>query len=144
MRAIFLRYGLVIVLALAAVVTGIAYHGSGLYTGPNNVDAPSWPRGTEIFTLLMVAGLLVGLKYPIYETVASVLRKRYDTRSMTGLFYAFYAAALVIDLHSLFVSTRPVADSGFAVFAVILFSPPVLILGLIVLGLMVLANPQKK
>lgn len=134
MKAAFIRYGLVVAAAIATVVLTIVYYGSGLYGGEGTLAPVRLPRGSEYLTFLALITLLIGLKYPVYDLVADWLQQRYRSRNLTALRHAAFTLALAVDLLSLSASLKPVPDAGFAIFAVIIVSPPILLISLIVLG----------
>lgn len=136
MKAALLRYGITVAIILATVLLSVFYYSSELYTGPRNARLPELPRGDEIFSLLWMAFLIVGLKYLIYDGTTLKFRRKLSSRAADVVFYAGYGLALAIDVYAVFISSAPLADAGFAVLATIMYSPVVMIAALIALSVM--------
>lgn len=122
-----LRYGLVSVLLISVHLIALWYYSSGVYRGRANVPLRAFPEDVDFFFVLTFAPTLIGLKYMAYDIAVRAFTKGYRTRSLMLCFLAGYAAALVYDVACLVAASKPIADSGFAIFGFLLHSPLILI-----------------
>jgi hypothetical protein len=116
------------------------YYRSNAYTGIRDVTNPD--RSIDMLTVVFILGICVFLKYLIYDWLGRRLLKRNPAIYFVAMFWAFYALALAIDAFAIFSATKPAVDSGFAIFGIILYSPPLLLIGLLLMG--VVAFLRKK
>ena len=96
-------------------------------SGPSKRPAQglSWGRG--LFYVLTFAPTIVGLKYLAYDVAVRAFTKDYRKRSLMLCFVAGYVAALAYDVACLVAVSKPVADSGLAIFGVLMHSPLILL-----------------
>ncbi|MHA7262231.1 hypothetical protein ACX80W_03390 [Arthrobacter sp. TMN-37] len=145
MGGVALRYCAVLVLAAAAHLAGLWFHSSGVYHGPANVPLTQFPEDADFGFVLTFAASIIGLKYVVYELIARTFSRNFESRAARACFYAGYVVALMIDLASLFSSSEPIADAGFALLAAVLCSPVVLIVcAAVIVGITCWANRPVK
>jgi hypothetical protein len=141
MKKALLRYVAVVVLAIATSLLSILYYQSSLYGG-GNIEPAKLPVGKDIINMLLFASLFIGAKYLIYDGLVQFFTRRGRTKNTTIIFYLAYAVALYMDLWAIFASFTPISDAGFAVLASIIYTPPILIVSLVVIG--ILASKTKQ
>jgi hypothetical protein len=122
-----LRYGAVSVLLISVQLFSVWFHSTGNYQGQANVPLRRFPEDMDFFFILTFAPTVVGLKYFAFDAAVRVFTKDYRTRALMLFFIAGYAAALAYDIACLFAASKPIADSGFAIFGVLLHSPLILL-----------------
>lgn len=127
MGGLALRYWAVVILAAATHLAGLWFHSSGIYQGPANVPLSQFPENVDFVFVLTFAATMIGLKYVVYELAVRAFTGNYKTPAIRLCFYAGYAAALAIDMASIFSSSKPIADVGLAIVAAVFQSPLVLI-----------------
>jgi hypothetical protein len=126
-RGVALRYGAVVILAATTHLAGFWFHSAGIHQGPANISLRKFPGDVDFVFVGTFAGSIIGLKYVVYEFTAKVCTRNRKTPATRLCFWAGYGIALVIDLASLFLSSEPIADAGFALLAAVLHSPLALI-----------------
>lgn len=122
-----LRYGVVSVLLICVHLVALWYYSSGVFRGQANVPLRAFPEDVDFFFVLTFAPTIIGLKYLAYDVAVKAFIKTYRTRSLMVCFVAGYAAALAYDVACLVAVSKPIADSGFAIFGFLLHSPLILI-----------------
>lgn len=127
MGAVALRYGAVVILAAATHLAGLWFHSSGIYQGPANVPLSQFPENVDFAFALTFAATMIGIKYVVYQLAVRAFTGSYKSPAIGLCFYAGFAAALVIDMVSIFSSSKPIADAGFAILAAVFQTPLVLI-----------------
>ncbi len=143
LRSVALRYGAVVVLAAATQLAGLWFYSAGVYGGRSNIALRRFPEDVDFIFVWTFAASIIGLKYVVYEFTAKPCTRTRDTPATRIWFYAAYAIALVIDLASLFLSSRPIADAGFAMLGAVLYSPPVLIAAAFAIAAMAYWNARR-
>lgn len=128
MRQILIRTLATYLIALAIGALAYLFFESSLYTGPRTaVEAQ-----TSLINFLIVLFVLVAIKFAIYDSIASAILKRYRTSFLKISFYGGYVVALAIDLFSIFMAFQPIY-MNLALYGTIAYSPPILLLALILL-----------
>jgi hypothetical protein len=122
-RGTALRHGVVSVLLITVQLVTLWFHSSGVYRGQANVPLRAFPGDVDFFYVLTFAPTIVGLKYLAYDVAVRAFTKDYRKPSLMLCFIAGYVAALAYDVACLVAVSKPVADSGFAIFGVLLHSP---------------------
>jgi hypothetical protein len=107
------------------------YYRSDLYTGVRTVTNPD--NDVNILAVAFILGICVFLKYLLYDWLGRKLLKRSPSIYLKAkaMFWSVYSLALAIDILAIFSSSKPAVDSGFAIFGLILYSPPLLLVGLL-------------
>ncbi|WP_455833551.1 hypothetical protein [Pseudarthrobacter siccitolerans] len=126
-RGTALRYGVVSVLLITVQLVTMWFYSSEVYRGQANVPLRAFPGDVDFFFVLTFAPTIVGLKYLAYDVAVRAFTKDYRKRSLILCFVAGYAAALAYDVACLVAVSKPVADSGFAIFGVLMHSPLILL-----------------
>lgn len=135
-RGTWLRYGLLSVLLIGIHLVIAWYFSDGVYQGGANVPLRKFPEDVDVFFVLTFTPTFIGLKFLWYDSAVRSFTKGYRPPAVMVVFIAGYVVALAIDVACLIAASKPIADSGFAVFGSILQSPFVLILaGAVVAGL---------
>ncbi|TDK27972.1 hypothetical protein E2F48_02370 [Arthrobacter crusticola] len=116
-----------VILAAVAHLAGFWFHSAGVYEGPANVQIRKFPEDVDFLFVGTFAASIIGLKYVVYEFTARAFGRSRGSRATRVCFYTGYVIALAIDMASLFLSSEPVADAGFALLGAVLKSPLVLI-----------------
>lgn len=122
-----LRYCAVVILMTATQLAGLWFHSSGVCQGSANVPLSEFPEDVDFVFVLTFAATMIGLKYLVYELAVRAFTGNSRTPAIRLWFNAGYAAALVIDMASVFSSSKPIADAGFAILAAVFQTPLVLI-----------------
>lgn len=136
MKYSFMRYVCVVVLIVATIFAAITYYRSGMYTGVSNIPLPSYPTGNDYLNIIWTAGLLVGLKYAIYDLVGGRIIKNAVNRAPRIVHYTAYGLALACDLLIVWSANQPISDSGLVLLAAIFYTPAILVIGLIISSVM--------
>jgi hypothetical protein len=135
-RGTWLRYGLLSALLIGVHLGTLWFFSEGVYQGGANVPLLSFPEDVDVLFVLTFTPTLIGLKFLWYDSAVRAITKGYTPTAVMVVFIGGYLVALAIDLACLIAASKPIADSGFAIFGSILQSPFVLILaGAIVAGL---------
>lgn len=99
----------------------------GRLSGARDLPLREFPEDVDFVFVLTFAATMIGPKYLVYELAVRASTGNYRTPAMRLCFYAGYASALVIDMASVFSSSKPIADAGFVVLAAVFQTPLVLI-----------------
>ena len=126
-RGAALRYCAAVVVISATDLVARWFYSSGVYQDSSNLPLRNFPQDVDFFFVLTFAATLIGLKYLIYDLSVRALTRHYRSPAILVWVYAGYLAALSLDMAAVFFSSTPVADAGFAILAVILQSPLVLL-----------------
>jgi len=135
-RGTWLRYGLLSALLIGVHSGALWFFSEGVYHGGANVPLRRFPQDVDVFFVLTFTPTFIGLKFLWYDAAVRSFTKGFRPPAVMVVFIAGYVVALAIDVACLIAGSKPIADSGFAIFGSILQSPLVLILaGAIVAGL---------
>ncbi|MHC6591520.1 hypothetical protein [Arthrobacter sp. C152] len=126
-RGTWLRYGLVSALLVGIHVGSTWFFSEGVYQGGSNVPLIKFPQDVDVFFVLTFTPSLIGLKYLVYDSAVRAVTKNYRPTALMVVFAAGYAVALAMDVAGLIASSKPIADSGFAILGAIFQTPLVLL-----------------
>ena len=122
------------------LVSGIAewyYHESGLYGKDHGVGpGPTVPWQELVVNMALVSILLIGAKYLVYLFLClpSMARTNGAERTVWQvIIFGILAIAIYIDYYAVFLSSEPQVDSGFVILAVLFYSPPLLVIGMVLI-----------
>lgn len=85
--------------------------------------------------LILILNGVVAIKFLIYEGVTEVVKKVFREPVTQPWFWIGYALCLLLDVFFVNATIQDEADSGFAYFGTILFTPWVLVAALVVMAL---------
>ncbi|MGX5718107.1 hypothetical protein [Arthrobacter sp. MAHUQ-56] len=135
-RGTWLRYGLLSALLIGIHLGTLWFFSDGVYHGGANVPLRRFPEDVDVFFVLTFTPTFIGLKFLAYDSAVRAITKGYTPAAVMVVFIAGYVVALAMEIAFLIAASKPVADSGFAIFGSILQTPFVLLLaGAIVAGL---------
>lgn len=126
-RGTWLRYGLVSALLIGIHVGSLWFFSEGVYRGKANVPLTKFPQDVDVFFVLTFTPSLIGLKYMVYDSAVRAATKNYRPPAAMVVFAAGYVVALAMDVAGLVASSKPIADSGFAILGAIFQTPLVLL-----------------
>lgn len=126
-RGTWLRYGLVSALLIVIQVGSMWFFSEGVYRGKANVPLIKFPQDVDVFFILTFTPSLIGLKYLVYDSAVRAATKNSKPPAVMVVFAAGYVVALAMDVAALIASSKPIADSGFAVLGAIFQTPLVLL-----------------
>jgi hypothetical protein len=134
MKQTLKRYGIVIGAVLASGLLAYGLFSTPLYFGARTAPMPTLPSLGGWFNIVLYATVFVGLKYLVYEALASVISGHNRSQLRQRIFWAGFGVALFIDCLMTALSLRQVSDSGYAVLGILIGSPIALLLALGGLG----------
>ena len=100
---------------------------SAIYQGAANVPLSGFPEDVDFVCVLTFAATVIGLKYLVYEVPLKAFTGTYRNRASWPCYYTGYAAALILDMASIFAGSKSISDSGLAILAGVFQTPLVLI-----------------
>jgi hypothetical protein len=123
------------VLILLLTYVAPIYYASYLYTGTSSSEPIlSYNDDINFLAVFFFLGIGIFLKYFVYDLIGRRITNNNSIATLKAIFWIFYLLALGIDFYSVFVSSKPISDAGFAALAIFMYTPPILILSLIVVA----------
>lgn len=129
MKPTHLRYIYVVLYFLVAAFVMHIYYGSPLYDNPYANGQGGF--FDDFISMFLTIALILAGKYFIYDSLASIVRRKYPNLVATIIFYICFVGVLLFDTNILFVASAPVTDSGFAMLAAVIITPPALLVSLL-------------